>query len=88
MRRGGQISQSVVRLWGGSRDMAGREEEGDRGQQGRGDAVVLFCPHRTGLAPVTTLSWTHRKAGRSAALTEVLQELQAFDCTRFQGPKP
>ena len=50
--------------------------------------MVLSCPCRTGLAPVTTRSWTDGKAGRAAALTEALQELQAFDRTRFQGPKP
>ena len=63
------------------------EVESGRGQQGRGDAVVLFCPLRTGLAPMTTVSWTYRKAGRATALMGALQ-LQAFSCTRFQGPEP
>lgn len=49
--------------------------------------MVLFCPLRTGLAPMTTVSWTYRKAGRATALMGALQ-LQAFSCTRFQGPEP
>lgn len=68
-----------------------RERQGGKwkvtGQQGRGDAVVLFCPLRTGLAPMTTVSWTYGKAGRTAALMGALQ-LQAFRCTRIHGPEP
>lgn len=65
-----QISQSVVRLfWADPGTWKGKTGSGvgDREQQGRGDAVVLFCPRRPGLAPVTTVSGTYGKAGRAAA---------------------